>query len=120
VLRKQVLQRMITQELERQEAERAGIHVSDEQVQHAVQTIAQRNGVSVDKMRQDIEKTGTDWSTYLGTLKDEISLDMLRQRAVDSTIHISEGEIDAFLRSHGDQLGAPTQPAPAPSAAPAA
>jgi peptidyl-prolyl cis-trans isomerase SurA len=116
-LRKQVLARMITEELERQEAERLGIRVNDAQVQQAVQTVAQRNRISPERLRQEVEKTGVSWDEYLKNLRQEVSLDMLRQRAVDSTITISDAEIDTFLKGQGNQVLAP---APAPGAPPPA
>ena len=106
VLQKQVLQRMITEELARQEANRLGIQVSDAQVEHAVQTIAQRNRISTDRLRQEVEKSGVKWDAYLKNLRQEVRMDQLRQRAVDSTIHISDAEIDAFLKSQGQQIAA--------------
>src|SRR5690606_9508088 len=105
ILQKQVLQRMITEELERQEAERLGIRVSDAQVAQAVQNIAQRNRISTDKLRQEVEKSGVTWAEYLKNLRQEVMLDMLRQRTVDSTINISDAEIDAFLKSQGQGAG---------------
>lgn len=103
-LQRQVLQRMIAQELERQEAVRLNVVVSDEHVQHAVQTVAQRNGLTVEQLRQEIESSGLTWELYLQDLRQEVQLDMLRQRAVDSTIHISDAEVDAFLRTEGRQM----------------
>lgn len=116
VLRKQVLQRMISEELERQEAERLGIRVSDAQVDQAVQTIAQRNRISTAKLRQEIEKSGVSWDTYRSNLRQEVRLDMLRQRTVDSTIHISDAEIDAFLKNQGNAIAAPQRQSAQPSA----
>ncbi|NGM88570.1 molecular chaperone SurA [Parapusillimonas sp. SGNA-6] len=120
VLRKQVLSRMITEELERQEAQRLGIRVSDAQVQQAVQTIAQRNRISTERLRQEVEKSGVAWDDYLKNLRQEVTLDMLRQRAVDSTITISDAEIDNFLKGQGNQLLPPAQAPGAPAPAPAA
>ena len=117
LLQKQVLQRMIAQELERQEAERLGIRLTDAQIDNAIQTIAQRNRITVDQLRQEIEKTGVPWATYVKDLQQQVRMDMLRQRAVDSTIMISDAEIDAFLKSQGNQIAPPPQ---APQAAPAA
>jgi peptidyl-prolyl cis-trans isomerase SurA len=120
-LQKQVLQRMITEELEKQEAQRLGINVSDDQVAHAVQTIAERNHISPDRLRQEIEKSGVSWDTYLKGLRQEVRLDMLRQRAVDSTIVISDSDIDAFLKNQGNQLsGAPQRAAQPPVVQPQA
>ena len=127
ILQKQVLQRMIAEELERQEAERLGITVTDAQVEQAVQTIARRNNITPQRLRQEIEKSGVPWELYLKGLHQEVRLDMLRQRAVDSTIMISDADVDAFLKNEGQQLfgrqgGAtpgqqPAQTAPTPSGA---
>ncbi|NLZ11354.1 MAG: molecular chaperone SurA, partial [Alcaligenaceae bacterium] len=85
-LRRQVLQRMITEELIRQEAKRMGVAVSDQELDQAVATIAQRNKMSVAQLRTEIQKTGVNWSYYLASLRQEILTDAVRQRAVDSRI----------------------------------
>lgn len=118
-LQRQVLQRMITQELERQEAERLGIEVTDEHVQHAVQTIAERNQLSVDQLRHEVEASGVAWDMYLKDLRQEVLLDMLRQRAVDSHIIISDAEVDAFLRTEGRQMSLMSSPQTPQAAQPA-
>ncbi len=122
VLQKQVLQRMISQELERQEADRLNIRVSDAQAQHAVQTIAQRNKLSEAQLRAEIEKSGVSWNDYVDNLREEVRMDMLRQRAVDSSIQISDAEIDSYLRNQKNRGGSASlmSGAPAPSQAPAA
>lgn len=103
-LQKQVLQRMISQELERQEAQRLNVVVTDSHVEQAVQTIAERNNLSVEQLRKEIESTGISWDAYLRDLRQEVQLDMLRQRAVDHTIVISDAEVDAFLRTQGRRM----------------
>lgn len=108
-LQKQVLQRLIMEEVERQEADRLGIRVSDAQVEQAVQTVAQRNKLSVARLRQEVEKSGVTWDAYMKNLRKEVRMDMLRQRAVDSTIVISDAEVDAFLKNQGGQLAVAPQ-----------
>ncbi len=108
VLRRQVLQRMITDRLLEQEAKRLNINVTDAQVEMAVQSIAQRNKLSVEQLRGEIEKSGTAWPEYLAGLKLEIRNDQLRHRVVDNQIMISDAEVDAFLKSQnrGNRLSA--------------
>lgn len=122
-LQKQVLQRMIMEELQRQEAERLGIKVSDAQVEQAVQTVASNNKITVDRLHQEIKKSGLPWETYLKDLRRQVLFGQLRQRAVDSKIVISDADVDAFLkaesRQSGSQASAPEAPqvavpAPAP------
>lgn len=119
VLQRQVLQRMIVEELQRQEADRLGIRVSDAQLQRGVETIAQRNGLTVDRLRAEVARSGMNWERYLENMRKEVRFDLLRQRQVDSTINITDAEVDAFLRTQGASLAAPAAaPARAPTPAP--
>ncbi|KAA0890268.1 molecular chaperone SurA [Pusillimonas sp. ANT_WB101] len=117
-LQKQVLQRMITQELQRQEAERLGIRVSEAQLAQAVQAVAGRNKLTEAQLRREIEKSGVSWDHYLDSVRTEVRMDMLRQRAVDSTVTISDGEIDSFLKNQDRQAGRTPQQSRQQSVAP--
>ena len=116
-LQHQVLQRLIMERVQRHEADRLGIRVDDAQVDQATQAIAARNKIGVDQLRKEIEKSGLSWESYRKSLRDEIRMD-LRQRAVDSTIVISDAEVDAFLRDQrrnpafAAQTQAESQPQP--------
>ncbi|KAG0929552.1 hypothetical protein G6F31_017309 [Rhizopus arrhizus] len=119
-LQHQVLQRLIMERVQRHEADRLGIRVDDAQVDQAIQTIAGRNKISVPQLRGEIEKSGTTWDAYRKSLRDEIRTDRLRQRAVDSTIVISDTEVDAFLKDQrrNPAFGASPQAQPQPQAQP--
>jgi peptidyl-prolyl cis-trans isomerase SurA len=124
VLRRQVLQQMINAALQDHEAQRVGIHVSDAQVDRAVQTIAQRNRITVDQLQHEIANSGMDWNDYRADLRSQIQDDILRQRFVEDRITISDSDIDAFLSMNaGQPMAAPPvaapEPAPEPEAAPA-
>lgn len=105
ILRRQVLQRLITEELLRQEAERLNIQVTEAGAQQAAQTIAQRNNMSIEQLRAEIERSGVPWKAYLHELRQEIRVDQLRQRTVDRNIFISDADIDAFLKTQQRQAG---------------
>ena len=114
-LRHQVLQQMINQALQDQEAKRAGITVKDAQVDHAVQQVAQRNGLTVDQLKQAIPHTGMAWDQYREELRTQILDDVLRQRFVEDHITISDSDVDAFLSLHqGEPLTPPPAPQPPP------
>ncbi len=100
-LRRQVLQQMINDELQRQEAQRVGLVVGDAQVDHAAQTVAERNRLTVDQLRHEIERSGLSWSAYREELRQQIRDDMLRQRLVADHINISDSDVDAFLSTAG-------------------
>lgn len=125
VLQKQVLQRLIMERVQRHEAERMGIKIDDAQVDRAIATIAQRNKLSPQQVRAEVEKSGTSWADYRRSLSDEIRLDRMRQRAVDNSIVISDAEVDAFLKEQerrgnpgiGSLANSPAQAPAAPSGA---
>src|SRR5690625_2051729 len=121
-LRKQVLQRMILNTLELQEARAQDMVVDDAELERVLDMIAERNGVSRDQMRADLEASGFHWETYMEDLRQDILLDQLRQRVVESNIEVSDAEVDAFLRSEGRGMSllssqSPATPAEQPRAA---
>jgi len=99
ILRRQVLQRMITDALLSQEAERLNIQVTEAGAQQAAEVIAQRNRMTVAQLRAEIERSGVSWADYLKDLRHEVMVDQLRQRTVDRNIHISDADVDAFLKT---------------------
>lgn len=98
LLMRDVLQRLIQERLEAQEAKRLKINVTDAMVQKAIDSIAQRNNLNAAQVRKQIEGSGMGWDQYREMIRREVMLEGLRQRTVDSTILISDAEVDAFLR----------------------
>jgi len=111
-LQKQVLQRLITEKLLEQQAVEFGIQVTDEDVQSAVQMIAENNNLDEAGLKREINAAGIEWEEYLHSLRHDILIDQLRFRTVDEMINISESEVDAHLARHGH---APDSAAAAPA-----
>lgn len=124
VLQRQVLQRLIMEDLQRQEAKRLNIRIDDAQVDQAIGTVAQRNKMSTEQLRQAIEKQGVSWQAYRKNIRSEVLADRLRQRTVDASLVISDADVDAFLKEQQRRQGAlgaaPAGPGPAAAAAPQA
>jgi peptidyl-prolyl cis-trans isomerase SurA len=97
VLRQQVLERLVLQEIQVQRANKAGVKVSDENVNKALEDIAQRNGMTLTQLPDALTKQGIDYPTYREEIRREIMLQMLRQRDVLQHISVTPREIDQFL-----------------------
>jgi peptidyl-prolyl cis-trans isomerase SurA len=97
VLREQVLERLVLEEVQEQHAERAGIVVSDEQVNAALQDIAARNKVSFDQLPEKLAGEGLVYADYRKNLRREIQRQMLRTRDVVQRINISPRELDQYI-----------------------
>ncbi|MGH8220153.1 MAG: peptidylprolyl isomerase [Steroidobacteraceae bacterium] len=97
VLRRQVLDRLILQQIETQQAAHAGIKVSDEQLSDALQEVAQRNGMKLAQLPDALAAQGIDYAAYRDSLRKELALNLLRQRDVLDRITVTSREIDRYL-----------------------
>lgn len=97
ILRKQVLEHLIVKTIQQQSAKRYGIKVDDAMLNDQINRIAAENGISVSQLKSRVEQDGMNYLDYRETLRDEIAMQQLRQRAVYDRIVISEQEIDDFL-----------------------
>jgi peptidyl-prolyl cis-trans isomerase SurA len=97
VLRGQVLDRLVQEEIQQQRADRAGIKISDEQVNAALQDIAQRQNVTLEQLPEKLAADGIDYAQYRNELKREIARQILRQRDVVQRIVVTPHELDQYL-----------------------
>lgn len=97
VLRSQVLDRLVVEEIQAQHADRAGIKVSDEQVNAAMADIAQRQNITLQQLPDRLATEGIDYAQYRNELRREIARQILRQRDVVSRIVVTPHELDQYL-----------------------
>jgi len=97
VLRKQVLDRLVLQELQMQRADRAGIKVPDETLNNALNDVATQNHIKLTDLPDALAAQGIDYAGYRDTLRKELAMQILRQRDVIGRINVSPREIDQFL-----------------------
>jgi peptidyl-prolyl cis-trans isomerase SurA len=97
VLRQQVLERLVLQEIELQRANHAGVKVSDEMLNSALQDVAKRNGLSLTQLPEALKQQGVDYAEYRDEIRKEMMLQLLRQRDVLQHISVTPREIDQFL-----------------------
>ncbi len=99
LLERQVLERLILRELQVQRAMQTGIRVSDSDIDQALTALAQQNNMSVQQLRQIIERDGEDFAEFRRNLGEEIMTERLRQRIVASMDPITDTEVDILLAS---------------------
>ena len=94
VLRQQVLERLVLQELQMQRAERLGIKVTDEQINQALADVAQRNKMKFSDLPAALESQGVNYRDYRDEVRREMTMQMLRQRDVLARVYISPREVE--------------------------
>lgn len=98
VLQKQILERMITDMLQRQYAKENGVRVDDSELNLAITRIAQQNNFpSLDAFRAKLEADGVNYKKFREEIRSEIISTRLRKREVESKLVISEREVDDYL-----------------------
>jgi len=97
VLRKQVLDRLVVQEVQMQRANRVGIKISDEQLNAALADVAQRNNLRLADLPRALASQGVDYASYRDNMRKEITLTSLRQRDVIGKINVTPRELEQFI-----------------------
>ena len=93
-----VLERLITDKAQLQEARQSGLRVDDGSIDGAVQGVAQQNQMSVDELKKRMVTDGLPFAKFRDTLRDELLVSRFRQREVEGRVKISDSDIDQFLR----------------------
>jgi peptidyl-prolyl cis-trans isomerase SurA len=101
-LTRMVLERLISDKAQLQEARLSGIRIDEGTVDNAVQSVAQQNQLTVDELRKRLVAEGLTYDKFRNGLRDELLVTRFRQREVESRVKVTEADIDQFLR---DQEG---------------
>lgn len=97
VLDKQVLERLITQRALLQQAKEDGVKIDDTQVERAIQRIAQENKLSPEEFRRVLAQENIPYAKYRDDIRNEMIVQRLREREVDSKIQVTDAEVDQYL-----------------------
>lgn len=98
VLRKQVLDHMIDDKLELQEAANEGITVSDDSVNQAISRIVEHNGLTLSELPEKLKEQGIDYADFRQRLRQQIIMQEIQQKVVQDQMDIKPREVDAQLK----------------------
>ncbi len=93
ILRRQVLERMIQEQLQLQLARSIGIRVDDETLTTVLSRIARDSGMDLLQFRRALEADGLDFAEFRENVRNEIIIDRLRQQRVERRISVTEQEV---------------------------
>lgn len=118
-LRQLVLERLIIEKIQLQNAEQEGIVVTNKELDKIIGDIAAKNQLSYAQFKEKVISTGMTFERYKETLRDDIVVSRYRERAVESNIKISDAEIDNFIaeRMRAMASGSAPRSVPAPNGA---
>jgi peptidyl-prolyl cis-trans isomerase SurA len=104
VLREQVLERLILEQIQMQRAERIGIQISDQVLNSAIAQVAEENNVPFEQLPALLEQDGVDYAEYRREMRKQLTLDQLRRIEVTGRISVAPREIEQCIADLEDNV----------------
>ena len=96
-LERQVVEAMIVERAQIQLAKEMGVRIDDRTLDATIGRIAENQKLTVQEMRNQMEKEGLTYAQFRDDIRSEIMMTRLREHEVDAKIQVSEAEIDTYL-----------------------
>lgn len=97
VIREQVLERLVVEEIQLQRAFRIGIQVSDQMLNQTIASIAENAGSRFEDMPEILARQGIDYGEYRRDTRKQMMLEQLRRIEVVNRISVSPREIEQCI-----------------------
>ena len=104
VLERQILEQLIMERVQLQQARDASIRINDDVLERAINHIANTNRLTLDQLRDAVKRDGLAWEKFREEVRTEVILNRLRETEVDNKVAISDAEVANFIRNHPEAL----------------
>ncbi|MGD8934147.1 MAG: SurA N-terminal domain-containing protein, partial [Gammaproteobacteria bacterium] len=108
-LRKQVLERMIRDKIQLQQAAQLGIQVDDINLNRMIDAMAKKNNLTLNELRTTLTKEGIDFADFRSQTRDELIIQELQKRMVAEKVNVTSQEIRQFIESNTQQDNSATE-----------
>jgi len=99
VLVRETLDRLILESIQLQRGRRAGVRISDAQLNGALGRVAAQRDMSLDEFRQRLEREGGSYQRMREDVRRELIVQRVQAGNVSQRIQITDQEIENFLES---------------------
>ncbi|MEP5766124.1 MAG: peptidylprolyl isomerase [Halieaceae bacterium] len=96
---RETLDRLVLESIQLQMGQRAGVRISDAQLNSALNRIAQQNRISLEQFRISLEQQGKSYQSMREDVRNELIMQRVQAGNVNQRIQITDEEIDNFLES---------------------
>ena len=100
ILMNQVKEKLIIDELQLQLADRAGIKISDSELNQTFTRLALNNQMSLEDFILFIENNGDSYEEVREQMRKEMRIQRIQRGRVNSNIDITENEFEAFMATN--------------------
>lgn len=104
-LERRVLDQLIDERAQLSHARDSGVRVDESEIDRAVGSIAAQNQLSQTELRQRLRAEGLDYGRFRNNLRDQMLLERVREREVQTRILISDRDIENWLVEERQRAG---------------
>jgi peptidyl-prolyl cis-trans isomerase SurA len=94
-----ILDQLINYKLELNVANKEGINTNEEEIDTAIKSILKSQNLNIIQLKSKLSDYKINYNQYKQFIKEQIILEKLKQKNIDSRIFISEDEINRILNS---------------------
>jgi len=99
-LKNEILQQIIYKKLQLQLAKRAGLKVTQSQIDHAIKSIAKQHHVSIAGLMKKVSLDGYTPAKYRVEIKQQILVTTLQHQALAKDVNVTNADITQFLAQY--------------------
>lgn len=99
VLEERVLEQLITESIQLQMAERAGMRISDNELNETLASIASRNNMTLAQFEEQIAQEGVTYQEARQQIRNEMLTGRVQQRQVGNRVRVTDREVDNYLEA---------------------
>ncbi|MEL0048169.1 MAG: peptidylprolyl isomerase [Gammaproteobacteria bacterium] len=99
VLVNQIMERLIIENIQLQEAEKRGVTIDDETLARAVTEFARSSNMTLEQFQQNLARDGTSYRQFREEIRSELTITRLQRAMINRRIAISEQDVQALLNS---------------------
>ncbi|WP_105902335.1 peptidylprolyl isomerase SurA [Vibrio gangliei] len=102
-LKEQVIEKLVLDEIQLQEAKRMGIQIDDQRLDQAIEGIAKDNQQTVDQMRAELQQQGITYPVFREQIRKEMAVSEARNAQVRRRVNISPSEVETLASMMAEQ-----------------
>ncbi|PXX49854.1 peptidylprolyl isomerase [Aquitalea magnusonii] len=99
ILARQVLEQMITEQVQMEYASSNGMRVDEHDLDQAIADLAKQNKLDVKGLQAQLAKEGVPFERFREEIRREIVLARLKNNEIGSRINVTDSEVDQVLKS---------------------
>jgi peptidyl-prolyl cis-trans isomerase SurA len=106
-LRAALLERMVVERAQLQLAKETGLRIDSAAIDQAEANIAAQNQLDLGQLRANLERRGTTQAAFRKQLRDQLLINRLQERELETRIKISDAEVEAAMAARKESASDP-------------